>query len=97
MRTNKELLQLLLDNIDKLGTGLCALAQRLNDEDIMSYNDWDKVNFYIYKNKPFYYRLRRSLWLVISLPEHMSYSFFWPIGQKEPRIKWLEQQIKRCK
>ena len=52
MRTEKELLQLILDNIDMLKTGLCNLTLRLVMIGKMSYDEKIIINDYILNNAP---------------------------------------------
>lgn len=47
MRTTKELLQVLLDNIDKLKTGLCLLASDLENERAITPMEWDTIHEHI--------------------------------------------------
>ena len=82
MRTNKELLQLLLDNIDRLQFGLCHLVNTLRIREEITNKEYEHLHKIINCNPP---AIRTS------------FSYYWPIGRQEPRIKWLEQQIKKCK
>jgi hypothetical protein len=76
MRTDKELLQVLLDNIDKLEYGLCGLATTLWLNYIISYKELEVIRNIIESNKP-----KNALF------------FYFPIGQKQPRIEYLQKLI----
>ena len=73
-RSIKVLLQIMLDNIDRLECGLCILAV-----DLFDYEEETDVLKYIEEHRP-----RNS-------PD----SYYWPIGEVKPRIKWLEYHIKK--
>lgn len=76
-RPIKELLQLMLDNFDKLDAGLCALIKDLFLEALISKTEANELCAYLFKNKP-------------NTKMH-----WFPIGEKQPRIEWLQQQIKK--
>lgn len=84
MRTTKELLEVMLENIDSLESGLCILIHKLvfvtND---ISFEEHVRLDEYLKENLPdktFSY-------------EYDPPRFSFPWGEKEPRIKWLKEQI----
>ncbi len=80
MRTTKQLLEVMLENIDMLKSGLCRLSHNLYYyTDKMSYNEMGNVQYY----------------MSLFLPETKADGYCWPIGEKEPRIKWLKEQIEK--
>jgi hypothetical protein len=90
MRTNKELLKVLLANIDKLKHGLCLLAIELKHTDIITTDEHFKISDYIYKNRP-----KKTSKLYD--PEWTRLAWYWPIGAKTPRVRWLKYHIRICK
>lgn len=90
MRTNKELLQLLLDNIYLLRTGLCGVASRLNNSDVITYSEYYKIKDYISNNRP---TQGSKLYDSTQVTE----AYYWKQEDKEPRVRWLKYHIKICK
>lgn len=78
-------LELLLKNINSLKYGLCHLAWELHKAKMLS--GWDVECIVSYINDSL---LDMSAYKTIS-----GYKF--PIGEKEPRIKWLKSEIKKLK
>jgi len=83
-RTIKELLQLTLDNIDHLSTGLCSLiAYHLCENNrIITVDEWMILDDYIESNRPH------------NKHYYTGDNYYWKIGNKTPRINWLKKQIK---
>lgn len=88
MRTTKELLEVMLENIDKLESGLCKLNSRLHDYKIFSLREAHEVYVHFAYNLP----AKRH-----RLPDTRLIVYCWPCGEKEPRIKWLKEQIEKLK
>lgn len=88
MRTTKELLEVMLENIDRLESGLCYYAAALARNDIISYSEYEHIIKYLDACLP--ERKYRGRYL-----NSLDYSF--PYGEKEPRIKWLKEQIDKLK
>jgi len=84
MRTTKELLQLTLDNIEHLRTGLCGLiAYHLHENNnIISVDEWIMLDNYIESHRP---RTKHY---------YTGSNYYWKMGSKSPRINWLKKQIK---
>jgi hypothetical protein len=80
MRTTKELLELLLVNIDALKFGLCALALDLCRHEIINKYEYNSLLIYIDNNRCGNYYQKDC-------------DYFWKPGSKKPRKVWLEQQI----
>jgi hypothetical protein len=86
MRTTKELLEIMLENIGKLNTGLCRLVRQLQSERIITHEEANHLLNYIFKNKPF------------NLTTIMSDSFYyWDCGKQKPRRRWLKRHIRQNK
>lgn len=83
MRTKVELLQLLLDNIELIGkNGLCLAIWRLHHTlKLITLNEQFELEKIINKNPTKSYL---ETWDV----------YYFPAGEKEPRIKYLKQLIK---
>jgi hypothetical protein len=79
MRTEKELLQVLLDNMDKFETGLCIVTSILYSEGIITRYEKNVMHNYIYQYKPI----------------NSGAYYYWKIGKKQPRIDWLNEQINK--
>lgn len=79
MRTTKELLQIMLDNIDEMVFGLCGLVSLLRTRGIITLHEYFRLKHYLEDNRP---------------PELYGSAYWWKIGVKKPRIKWLKKQIK---
>lgn len=87
VRNIKELLQLTLDNIYKLDSGLCCLSHRLYYVELINKDERDNLIYYIENNRPSKYS---SLNAFINRNEN----YYWTIGDKKHRIKWLKKHIK---
>lgn len=79
VKTNLQILQLLLSNIDSLALGLCDLASKLNTRGKLNISNTVKIIQYIEAHRP---------------PLQEQHTLWWPKGEKEPRIDWLNNQIK---
>ena len=88
MRTNKEILKLLLENIDQLRTGLCGLANRVD----ITYNEYYSIYNYISR-----YRPNKKSKLYGHGPDITNNQYYWEKGDKESRARWLKYHIKICK
>ena len=76
---DKHLLGILLDNINFLQTGLCALSRDLWMRSIITLSESRYLEQYIKTHRP------------TEVSEHDRY--YWLSGNKEPRIAWLKEQI----
>jgi len=80
MRTEKEILQVILDNMDQFKTGLCYLVDKLLNQGKLTREDhsiWRKL---IYRHTP---------------KGHVGHCL-WPVGEKQPRVEWMVKQINVC-
>jgi hypothetical protein len=85
MRTTKELLEVTLENIDKLETGLCKLVYDLADEHKITKDEYLWLRIYINNNPP------RNLQNILNMWD----DYYWRLGKVEPRIKWLKKHIEK--
>lgn len=90
MRTNKELLKLMLDNIDSFELGLCQLANILRYGGDMTMVEYESVMYYIYYNRP-------TIKSKLADKSRLDAAYFWPVGIKEPRERWLKYHVRVCK
>jgi len=79
MRTRKEILQLLLDNINLLQLGLCGLAWRLDNLRMISLEECLDIREYIKSQRP--------------KKTYKGYDYYWMPGNVKPRINWLKKHI----
>lgn len=79
MRTKKELLQILLDNIGRLKTGLCLLASNLMQADVVTLEEWNVISNHI-----------SDYWFYANTKVG---GYYWEKGNKEIRAEWLKEQI----
>jgi hypothetical protein len=86
MRTRKEILQLLLDNINLLQFGLCGLAWRLNNLRMISLEECLDIREYIKSQRP---KKTYKQYNYIRL----NYDYYWKPGNAKPRIAWLKKHI----
>jgi hypothetical protein len=86
MRTNKELLELMLENQQYFKSGLCWWIENMYRRGIITEAECDSLEYYLSQNKPitFYKILRMN-----------TNSYWWRIGDIKPRIKWIEKHIKK--
>lgn len=84
----KELLEIMLENIDLLSTGLCNLISDIywSSEKITD-DEYDIIHDYILHNRPF------KLSSISAFKTRNSY-YYWKKGNKALRIKWLKKHIK---
>lgn len=84
MRTTKELLEVMLEVMlekpNLLNTGLCNLINALLDNDYLSLYEHEKISLFLEANLPRY---------------RFNTVYCWPVGEKEPRIKWIKEQIEK--
>ncbi len=81
-RPIKELLELMLEHQNLFENSLCKWIYTLYTFNIISIGEHIDLEKYIEKNRPFLTYLRFN-------------SYYWPIGQIEPRIKWINKHIKK--
>lgn len=87
MRTTKELLIILRDNIE-LSTinGLCFLNITLLYKNIITDAEHTIIHDYIYNNQP---SKKSKLY-----GGSDNGFYYWPKGEKEPRLRWLKYHIR---
>lgn len=92
MRDLKELLIILLDNVEelmgekRLASGLCWTAWLLYRANIINGKEESLIDKFINLNMPEYYA---------SPYDNFVSSYGWKRGAVEPRIKWLNEQIEK--
>lgn len=84
MRTNKELLQVFLDNQHAFSTGLCNWTDKLSG--ILSWEERLKIENLIEKHKPILAKL--------GISKDSKWNYYWKKGEIKPRIKWLKKHLK---
>lgn len=90
MRTNHEVLRIMLENINaipKKSHGLCGLATvHLVDSCVITLSEGRKIYRYIGRNIPEEFKgTKREGW------------YWWNIGEVEPRKQWLKEHIELTK
>src|SRR5574343_263501 len=89
-RSLEELLQIILDNIEGLETGLCGLVGDLRRNGTLTTTEADVLLTHISYNRP-------SKFSSILAYINRYSCYYWPEGLKYPRKKWLKKQIKQVK
>ena len=80
-RSDKELLIILRDNIHLLKTGICFLTRQLCDKGIITEEEQTELLQYINIHRP-------------KMGTFEKY-YFWPPREQEPRLHWINQQLKK--
>ena len=88
VRTQKELLEVMLANIGSLRSGLCFLSGELFTQGIITFDEHIVMGNYIKYNKPSIFSSWNAFW-------NADRRFYWSRGDVEPRVKWLKQHIKK--
>jgi hypothetical protein len=88
MRTEKQLLEVMLSNIHQLLGGLCYLNDRLYSQRIITSQEHAVISRYIRYNRPSMF----SSWNAF---ENWGGRFYWSIDNIEHRVKWLNKHIKK--
>jgi hypothetical protein len=90
MRTIKELLTILKENIEKHGvdTGLCYENCVLYNKGLISFEERTIIKNWIHKHKPLPIINQKS-WC-----HYQKTNYYWPEGQSKPRIEFLNKHIK---
>lgn len=93
-RRIREVLEIVLKNLEdnkfKFNSGLCSFVGDLNDENIISAQEYFYIRIYIQKNRP-------NIYSSLSAFLHRNHSFYWKRGVKKYRIKWLKKHIQKLK
>jgi hypothetical protein len=88
MRTEKELLQLMLERQDQFAKGLCIWIDLLNWSGIITYDELKLLLDYIDHNRP-------SKFSSLSAFKNRRGKYYWNKGDITPRIKWINKQIEK--
>ena len=83
MKSNKEILELMLENQHLFRRGLCAWSSEMYYKDIIDNDERYSVRRYIKDNPP------RNLYHMING------AFYWRPDRISPRIKWIKKHIKK--
>ena len=89
MKSDKELLQIMLDNKQHFCYDLFHWAANLYYYDIITESEYIRLDTYIFKNEP------KFTWYRFFHPWDTIYR--WPKDDINPRIKWIETQLKKLK
>ncbi len=85
-RSIKELLQLMLNNVEHCDNGLCALRRKLFMLNLLNDRESILLNNYIIKNRP-------SKFSSINAFMYRNDNYYWEKTDITPRIKWLKKHI----
>jgi len=79
MRTEKELLELMLQYQVYFQTGMCNWVERFYAFDLIDESEYKLLYNYIQNHEP---------------EETNDILYWWPVGELQPRIDWINEQIK---
>ncbi len=90
MRSKKEILEILLENIEHIyfEQGLCILASNLHFRKIITREELQEISFYIKNNRPCMFS---SIYALLSANSR----YYWVAGEIKPRVKWLKKHIQK--
>ena len=104
MKSIKDLLKLMLENISDIGTickspmygdgsdyqidGLCILSRHLWTKEIITKNEVNRINHYIKHNRP--HKVSSKYQPEYGIEDY----YYWAVNTKPPRIYWLKKHIK---
>ena len=83
MKSNKEILELMLENQHLFREGLCQWAFDTCVRNGLNAEAYNNIDWYIYKNRP------------INLRTLFNTTYYWDPRNKSPRIKWIKKHIKK--
>jgi len=87
-RTIKELLELMLEHKKHFKDGLCNWIAQLNNEHIITTDEYWLLKKYINKNRPIYKRYNPYMLF------NNNYGYYWIENFITPRISWIKKHIK---
>ena len=87
-RTEKELLEVMLERIRMATAGLCHLNDQLFTRRIITDEEHAIIHKYIKNNRPSPFSSLNALWCSNS-------RWYWTSGSVKHRIKWLKHHIKK--
>jgi hypothetical protein len=85
MKKERSILKLLvflrdyIRDTDRFFNGMCLIIMRMNNQNLISLDERVLLIRYFEENKP----------------KHIKTSYWWKVGDKVPRLKWLNKQIKK--
>lgn len=89
MRTIKELLELMLDNKQCFGGGLCDWNIKLYTKSLINANEHTLLLEFIKRNRETSYLPLQDFWY------KSKGLYYWKPGKITPRIHWIKYQIKQ--
>lgn len=89
-RSDKELLNIFLNNTDKFQYGLCHWNQKLYVSSIINVSEFLYIEKMIDKNT---HKVIRFLNILFFWNKN-NISYYWKMGNIKPRIKWLKRHLK---
>jgi len=90
MGTVKQLLEIMLVNQQYFSLGLCHWVLNLSEAGIISFKEEQLLSDYIDNNRP-------HMFSSISAFKQRDNDFYWPKGELQPRIDWINRHIKKLK
>lgn len=84
MRTNRELLQVFLDNQHLFTSGICYWTTTLYIEGVISFKERRYLLYLIRKNEP----------VLTKIGLQGDGLYYWEKGNIKPRIKWLKRHLR---
>lgn len=88
MRTEKQLLEVMLSNMHLLLGGLCYLNDRLYTHKLITDDEHAVIYRYIRDNRPSKFSSWNAFW-------NRNKLFYWTRGNVKHRVKWLNKHIKK--
>ena len=98
MRTLKELIPLMIStlNSNKHHDGLCSVVNALMINDIITSEEYYFLKDFIKTAQPKWYQKRyychRGIW---DRHRCKDGAYYWTSGEKQPRLNWLNKQLKK--
>lgn len=83
--TNKQIIILLLDNLEYLESGLCALSLSHQMFSLVGYPNIKHIRNWVDKNKPNTIHRAKTVCLLL---------YSWPQGSVDHRYYWLKSKLK---
>jgi hypothetical protein len=88
VRTEKELLEVMLEHIRMATAGLCFLNDQLFTRRIITDDEHAIIHKYIKNNRPSKFSSLNALWC-------SNTRWYWTRGTVRYRVKWLKHHIKK--
>lgn len=85
MRSTKELLTIVSQNMYRFRSGLCSIIGKLEWEGSISQDEYHHLKKYLKEHRPFN---------VYTITDD---AYYWKKGELTPRMRWLKRHIRRNK